>query len=249
MAREGTAGLGEPGRDTDADWRRLAEAEPYWAVLSSPDFKRDALKDDTLDAFYASGRAHIAAVAAEASGLTGAPFKVRSALDFGCGVGRLTEAMTAYADEVTGYDIAPGMISVAKARPLGGAIRYVDVLPEGPFDWISSYIVFQHIPPERGLALLEQLLQRLRPGGVISLHFNLSRDAGLKRPPLNRLVRQLAPQPTGVMSMYDYDFGAIQRHLNQYGIRKMRLETTDHGGYHGAAILGRREPASLSGAH
>jgi len=249
MARAGAAGLGEPGRDTDADWRRLAEAEPYWAVLASPDFKRAALKDDTLDAFYASGREQIDAVAAELAALTGAPFKVRAALDFGCGVGRLTEAMTAYAEAVTGYDIAPGMIAVARARPLGGAIRYVDALPQGPFDWINSYIVFQHIPPERGLALLEQLLQRLRPGGVVSLHFNLSRDPDLKRPPLNRLVRQLAPQPIGVMSMYDYDFGPILQHLNQYGIRKMMLETTNHGGYHGAAILGRREPASLSGAH
>lgn len=249
MARAGAAGLGEPGRDTDADWRRLAETEPYWAVLSSPDFKRDALKAETLEALYASGRQHIDHVAASLAALTGVPLKARSALDFGSGVGRLTEAMTRHADAVTGHDIAPGMIAVAKARPLGDAIRYVDALPDGPFDWINSAIVFQHIPPDRGMALLDSLLQRLSADGVVSLHFNISRDASHKRPPLKRMVRQLVPQPTGVMSMYDYDLGAILQRLNLYGIRKMMLETTNHGGYHGAAILGRREPASLCGAH
>lgn len=249
MERAGTAGLGEPGRDTDADWRRLAETEPYWAVLSSPDFKREAMDAAALEAFYASGRAVIDGVASGIAALTGAPLKAGAALDFGSGVGRLTEAMTAYADQVTGHDIAPGMIAVAKARPLGAVIRYVDVLPEGPFDWINSFIVFQHIPSERGMALLDQLLERLRPGGVVSLHFNVSRDAALQRPPLKRLVRQIMPQPAGVMSMYDYDLGAVLERLNHYGIRRMMLETTNHGGYHGAAILGRREPASASGAH
>lgn len=245
----GRAGLGEAGRDTDADWRRLAETEPYWAVLSSPDFKRDALGDESLDAFYASGRNQIADAVAALAGLTGAPLKVRAALDFGCGVGRLAEAMTAYADQVTGYDIAPGMLKAARARPLGAKIAYVDALPDGPFDWINSCIVFQHIPPQRGLKMLEALLERLRPGGVISLQFTVSREAHLKRPLLKRLVRQIVPQPTGVMSMYDYDFSAILSRLNQNGIHKMMLETTNHGGYHGVLILGRREPASPSGAH
>lgn len=243
------AGLHEPGRDTDADWRRLAETEPYWAVLNSPDFKRGALNAEAIEAFYASGRQHMAKVAADLSQLTGAPLKVRSALDFGAGVGRLTEAMTAYADEVTGCDVAPGMLEAARARPLGETIRYVDALPDGPFDWISSYIVFQHIPPERGLVLLEALLGRLAPGGLVSLHFNLGRDEALRRPPLKRLVRQIVPQPAGVMSMYDYDLGAIVRRLEDHGVRKMMLETTNHGGYRGAAILGCREPASVFGAH
>ncbi|HVY33884.1 MAG TPA: class I SAM-dependent methyltransferase [Caulobacteraceae bacterium] len=245
----GRAGLGEAGRDTDADWRRLAETEPYWAVLSNPDFKRDALREDTLEDFYASGRPQIAHSAAGLARLIDAPLEVRTALDFGCGVGRLTEAMTAYADEVVGYDIAPGMLQAARTRPLGAKINYVDSLPDGPFDWINSAIVFQHIPPQRGLKLLEALLGRLRPGGVASLQFTVSREAHLKRPLLKRLIRQIVPEAPGVMSMYDYDFSAILHRLNQNGIQKMMLETTNHGGYHGVLILGRREAASPSGAH
>ena len=35
------------------------------------------------------------------------------ALDFGCGIGRLTQSLADYFDKVTGVDIAPAMISLA----------------------------------------------------------------------------------------------------------------------------------------
>lgn len=38
----------------------------------------------------------------------------KHALDFGCGVGRLTQALAAHFDEVTGVDISPSMIKLAK---------------------------------------------------------------------------------------------------------------------------------------
>jgi SAM-dependent methyltransferase len=229
-------------RDTDADWKQLAATEPYWAVVTHPEYKTSELGPEAIEAFYASGRREMAEFAGELATLLGAPLKVGSALDFGCGVGRLAEAMTLYADRVAGYDVAPAMLEIARAR--GKPIAYADALPEGPFDWINSYIVFQHIPPARGLVLLEQLLDRLAPGGVISLQFTVWRDEALRPAPWREKVRRVIDliQPReGLMSMYDYDLGQILERLNRRDISRMTMTSTDHGGHHGVMIYGQRD--------
>ena len=161
-------------RDTDADWRELGQSNPYWGVISHPDFLAENLTPERIEQFYASGPFHIDPIAKDLEKLTGALPSGR-ALDLGCGVGRLAEAMLAYADHVTGVDISPGMLELARRR--GSKVIYVDKIPEGPFDWINSFIVFQHIPPERGEAILADLLARLNPDGAVSLQFAVWRDA------------------------------------------------------------------------
>ncbi len=233
-------------RDTDADWRELGAKNPYWGVLSVPRFQRENLTPEGLEDFYLSGRQYIDGLVSDLAWLTGKAPSGR-ALDFGCGVGRLSEAMTRYAQRVTGYDISPGMLELARQR--GGRATYVGELPDGPFDWINSFIVFQHIPPDRGLALIGQLMDRLAPGGVISLHVTVwsehtawPDETGLKR--LLQKPRQMlwaARLPVGHITMYDYDLSAVIRRLNQAGVQDMRLMSTDHGGHHGVVILGRKD--------
>src|SRR6185503_17985283 len=161
------------GRNTDADWRRLGETDPYWGVISHPNYRQENLSAQHLADFYSTGAPFMAQLVRDLERVTGAAPGGR-ALDFGCGVGRLTETMADHAREVVGYDIAPGMLALARAR--GGRATYVAELPDGPFDWINSFIVFQHIPPHRGLEFLETLLARLAPGGAISLHFTVWRS-------------------------------------------------------------------------
>jgi len=239
-------------RDTDADWRKLGETNPYWGVITHPDFLKENLTPEAVERFYESGRHYIDQIAADLAKLTGAPPSGR-ALDFGCGVGRLAEAMTAYAQRVTGLDISPGMLEVARSR--GGRATYVGEMPDGPFDWINSFIVLQHIPPERGEAIIADLLARLAPGGVVSLQVTVWRDARHEPPPstgLRRLVRAqryrrwLRRLPVGHIHMFDYDLSRVVRLLNLAGIEDMRLISTDHDGHHGVIILGRKtaQPAS-----
>jgi SAM-dependent methyltransferase len=229
-------------RDTDADWRELGATEPFWGVASLPRFRSENLKAEDVVSFYDSGVGHLADIVGRLRQQTGVAPGGR-ALDFGCGTGRLSEAMTAHADQVVGYDISPGMLE--KARLKGGA-RYTDVLPEGPFDWINSFIVFQHIPPERGTALFEQLLDRLAPGGHVSLHLTVWREPHLQ-PTRSRLARlrgavarargRIKP---GQIMMYDYDLSRLLRILNTHGIEEVNMVSTDHGGHHGVILLGRR---------
>ena len=236
-------------RDTDADWRELGATQPFWGVLTHADYRTENLTPANLEAFYASGDQYIADVVRRLKAATGKQPGGR-ALDFGCGTGRLAEAMTRYAREVTGYDISPGML--AQARKRNGKATYVDALPAGPFDWINSFIVFQHVPPARGLALIEDLLARLAPGGLISLHVTVWREDHLKPQQgsgLRRLVRpllhrwRLARLPTGAIRMYDYDLSEVIERLNRAGVAELSLAPTDHGGHHGVILLGRKAAA------
>jgi len=91
-------------------------------------------------------------------------------------------------DAVIGYDASETMLEKARARG-GDGITYTAHLPEGPFAWINSYIVFQHIPPKEGLALLQAALSRAGPGAFASVQVTAWRDADRRRRSLlGRLV-------------------------------------------------------------
>ncbi len=243
-------------RDTDADWRELGQTQPYWAVLSHPDFRSESLTPEKIEEFYASGPFHIGPIAEGLKTLTG-HLPSGHALDFGCGVGRLAEAMQAYASRVAGVDISPGMLELARGR--GTRIEYLDHIPPGPFDWINSFIVFQHIPPERGEQIIEELLGKLADGGMVSLQITIWRDKNREWPKeeAGETVRgffrktikgdRLLSLPVGHIHMYDYDLSRVVRLLNLAGIEEIRLIHTNHDGHHGAIILGRKTaPASVA---
>jgi SAM-dependent methyltransferase len=233
-------------RDTDADWREVGQSQPYWGVLSHPDFRAEAITPERVEAFYSTGRPYIDNVARWLKDATGASPSGR-ALDFGCGVGRLSEAMCAYAADVTGLDVSPGMLELARAR--SSKVTYVGEMPDGPFDWINSFIVFQHIAPVQGLEILKDLLARLAPGGAVSLQFATWREARHEHPTFTgwrarsqaRKYRQwLKSLPAGQILMYDYDLNPLVRLISLAGIEEMKLVSTDHDGHHGVIILGRK---------
>ena len=243
----------DTARDTDTDWVKIGLDEPYWGVISAERYARRNLDDAAMDEFYTSGQAEIDALVGKVSQTFGAWKTASNALDFGCGVGRLSLAMMKWASSVTGYDISPGMLSLARDRAGGKAnLSFTLEFPQGPFDWINSFIVFQHIPPDRGMELLERMLYELAEDGVLTLHFTLYRNAALApqkpraRTVLGRILRRIVgrpgstPPPVGSVMMFDYDLGAIAKQLNAHGVNDIRLIHTDHGGHHGAHIIGRR---------
>lgn len=153
------------------DWDELAEVDPLWSILSEPD-KRDGLWD--VDAFFATGTAEIAAVL-ERGRAHGYPARRERALDFGCGVGRLTRAMAAHFDTCDGLDISPRMIELARrwnhAFP---ACRFaanphddLRLLPDAGFDFVYSRIVLQHVPARTIPRYVSDLVRVLRPRGLL----------------------------------------------------------------------------------
>lgn len=158
--------------DLQRHWHAFGEQDPFWAILTDP--ARKGGRWD-VDEFFATGRAEIAALMAEARRV-GLPRQARRALDFGCGVGRLTQALAGHADEVLGLDVAPSMVE--KARTLnrhGARVQYaVQAAPplasiaDGSVDLVYTGRVLQHIAPEYSRQYIAELARVLAPGGFLS---------------------------------------------------------------------------------
>lgn len=195
-------------RSQQDQWDRLGRTDAFWAILTDPDKKAGGWDEGE---FFATGRSEAAELMARASAL-GLPAARRTALDFGCGVGRLTQALTGYFDEVTGVDIAPAMLESARRyNRHGDRCRYVlsaqthlRTFPTACFDLVYSRITLQHLPRRYVSAYLAEFIRVLRPGGLLvfqlpdryrNWRYWISR--GLYRLVMRRLLRRL-----DVMEMY-----------------------------------------------
>src|SRR5689334_18240011 len=103
------------------DWTRLAERDPLWAVYVAPG-TRGGRWD--VERFFALGREDVAAAMAWLARL-GLPTRFERVLDFGCGVGRLSQALAEHAAEVVGVDVAPPMIERARELDPEGRCEFV----------------------------------------------------------------------------------------------------------------------------
>jgi SAM-dependent methyltransferase len=236
-------------RNTDADWQLIGAEEPYFGVLTNPKFRRENLGDDELAEFYASGASGVTSMLARMRSLFGS-FSPKSALDFGCGVGRLTRPLAELTGDAVGFDISSGMLAEAR-RFKGDGASFVDTFPERQFDWVVSIIVLQHITPEFGHEAIRKLLNAVGPGGGITLQITFARtvaaggpggrlviDNGEVRPSVGG--QDISSVPRGIMIMHDYDLGRVVSQFFASGFASLHLDKTDHGGVIGATIYARR---------
>ena len=153
------------------DWNELAQLDPHWAILTSPG-KRFGRWDS--DEFFATGTAEAETFMQRAVEL-GLPKERGRALDFGCGLGRMTRALAAHFEEVVGVDISEEMIRGARDanRDVEGAsfvVNRADDLgqfPDASFDLVYSVIVLQHVPDRAAIeSYVREFCRILRPGGL-----------------------------------------------------------------------------------
>jgi SAM-dependent methyltransferase len=158
----------------------LGEDDPLWAVLTD-DSRRHGKWDP--EEFFETGRVEIAGVFELLDGLAVSVAR-DAALDFGCGAGRLTQALAERFDQVLGIDISHTMIEVAERfNTHGDRVRFVantserlEGVDDGSFDFVYSNITLQHSPPRYQLAYLREFLRVLKPGGVAVLQFRIGPD-------------------------------------------------------------------------
>ncbi len=94
-------------------------------------------------------------------------------LDVGCGGGLLCEALARAGAKVTGIDLAPGMIEVARLHATEQSLDIdyqvvaAETLPGASFDVVTSMEMLEHVPdPQQMTATLARLV---RPGGQVFL--------------------------------------------------------------------------------
>ncbi len=153
------------------NWDRFGNEDPLWAILTDPSKKGN--KWD-IDDFFKSGVEEIKGVMEYLEHLHLDVSRER-ALDFGCGVGRLTQALADYFKAVVGVDIAPSMINHARRfNRFGERCNYVvnqtddlSIFKDETFSFVYSYIVLQHVEPKYALNYIGEFLRVLVPGGVV----------------------------------------------------------------------------------
>src|ERR1039458_919896 len=116
---------------TAKTWEIWAKKDPLWAILSGRRWETEA--------FFETGRIEVQGILDHCRDLDIALQYDGTALDFGCGVGRLSRALAGYFREVIGVDIAPSMIALAKQYNEGPQFRFfanqkpdLALLPDAP---------------------------------------------------------------------------------------------------------------------
>ena len=151
-------------------WEDLAERDALGAILTDPE--RVGGKWN-LGEFMATGEAENDIVMDHLSAIGHLPEFEGKALDFGCGVGRLTQAMAWRFTSCVGVDISTQMIKNAESLNQHAHCRYQVVagplLPfvDGSFSFIYSNIVLQHVPRKYAVAYLREFERVLKPGGIL----------------------------------------------------------------------------------
>lgn len=118
-------------------------------------------------------------------------------LDLGCGTGKLTMRMASLGLQVTGVDLSPEMLAVARRKiPPGSAVRWVqtgaaeliDHFAAGSFDSIVSILLFSELSDAEQRLALRQCRSLLRPGGRLILADEVRAPRFLRRA-FHNLVR------------------------------------------------------------
>ncbi len=169
-----------------------ADSERYWDERA----KQNALffvdneigyDDPDEDAFWQRGEQ----VVERMLGLVGLEIAAgETVLDIGCGVGRLTRALSRRAGRVIGLDVSQEMLTRAhdhnayltNVRWVHGDGASLAAIDDGSVDGCFSHVVFQHIPdPEVTLSYVRDMGRVLRPGGWAL--FQVSTDPAVHEPP------------------------------------------------------------------
>src|ERR1035437_7723924 len=158
----------------------LASLRNDWETLAKEDALHAILTDETkvggrwnVAEFMATGIAEIEMVMQYLAGLGRVPDWNGTALDFGCGVGRLTQALGRHFVSCVGVDISQRMVEKAASMNQMANCQYLAnsgaklPFPDATFAFIYSNIVLQHIPRRFAKEYLREFVRVLAPGGVL----------------------------------------------------------------------------------
>jgi len=212
-------------KDLQKNWDKLGKTDPFWAILTYPDKRGGKWQTDE---FFRTGTTEVASVMNYVESL-GIDICRRKAMDFGCGVGRLTQALADYFEEVCGVDIAPSMIELARrGNRRGDTCRYylnhtddLRIFLDGSVDFIYSNITLQHMQPGYSKNYIGEFIRILAPGGL--LIFQLPSERISKFEQLKELIKTLLPSVL-VNFLYKVRFGTDGK-MEMYGIKKDELVT------------------------
>jgi len=159
-------------QELQRNWESLAQEDPLWSICTDPEKRHHRWE---IDEFFATGKREIEIVMEHLRGLEIPIDRSAPALDFGCGVGRLTRALAEYFPDCFGVDISPTMIRLAEDFNLSYPRCHfrlnqspdLQIFEDRCFGFIYTSIVFQHIERSYVEKYLAELVRTLKPGGIL----------------------------------------------------------------------------------
>lgn len=245
---------------SDKSWNKYGVNDPYFGVLTSEKFRKENLNDDSLKDFFNSGAEHIDHVHEVIKRVFGDTVN-KSALDFGCGVGRLLIPLSKYYRQVTGVDIAPSMLLEASSNCRKFNINNVSLLESDDqlskvcqkFDFVHSVIVLQHIPRSRGMKIIKRLMNLTADGGIMMIHVNLTRNSSRIIKSINffrkffvpfhwlinLLSRKRYDEPFMQMNSYNLNLILLEAYANHFN--EFFIEKYHNNEYPGVLLFGKKQ--------
>lgn len=227
-------------KEIEHNWHEFGQSDPYWSVLTDPRFINN--KWD-VDAFYKSGEHSFNKIKSDFAGLLRDHYD--TAIDFGCGPGRVTFQIAKIAGKVIGIDISASMIRLANERNIDqekcqfvvNKKANLKFLPSDSVDLVFSYITLQHNPPEIIIQYLNEFIRVSKNNGGHIL-FNLVSSPPLRykalhyllgQKTLNRL-RKYRYKKKSAMEMNWIDKQKIIRHFNENNFTLLKMVREESAG-------------------
>lgn len=250
--------------DKEKVWEVYGEKNPYYAVSTFDQFRSENINEETLESFFQSGEEYVERIWTEIEKNLTEGFEPQRALDFGCGVGRLTIPLAQRSASVLGVDVSEGMINEAKKNCERFDVNNVEFVlsddtlsrVDGKFDFVHSFIVLQHIDPKIGVGLFRRMIEMLTQEGVGVLHVQYAnllpskaqrfRNRIYRRVPLIYSLRNIAfgQKNEPLVPMHDYNLNTLVRILQANDCHKCLIRFSSHGN-DGVLFFFRKEKAEL----
>ncbi len=223
-------------KELQRNWNTFGKQDPLWAIITRADKKG---KKWDLDEFFKTGDRKIHQLF---DMLKEQKIQVNkgSALDFGCGVGRLTLALASHFQQVSGVDIAESMIELAnRYNKYPERCKYfvntkddLSLFSERSFDFIYTVIVLQHMRQEYAKSYIAEFVRLLKPAGVgvfqmpakyigpplqVTKQSLFQRVAVKLKQMLKPLIKLIFPERAH-MEMYGIEHEEMVSYLKQLGV-------------------------------
>jgi SAM-dependent methyltransferase len=252
--------------NTDHHWQRWGQNDPYYGVLTRPEFSKTNLDAESRHEFFETGERHVSHVFEVIHSRIQPDFAPERILDFGCGPARLVIPFCRRAKFVVGVDVSRPMLEEARKNcdihgvgsPEFLRSDQLASLPASSFDLVHTFIVLQHIPPRRGEKLVRSLVDLLKDGGIGAIHLTYSHNgnavrhllnvwrsySGLLNGVLNVITGRPYNRPT--MMMNHYSLNRIFDMLLRAGCSKLSVEfSSDPAGCNGVMLYFEKTPTPL----
>jgi ubiquinone/menaquinone biosynthesis C-methylase UbiE len=246
--------------DLKQAWDVAGKDDPFWSVLSVREKQRNRWD---VQEFLQTGVDEINQVMTHLEAL-GAEVSHGRALDFGCGPGRLSQALAAHFEQVDGVDISPSMVALAqRLNQRADQVRYhlndrddLRGFADQTFDLVYSNITLQHVGPANARSYLKEFIRVLARGGLLVFQLPGRQTGRLRQlkafapAPLLAAYRRLRYHGHPAASMTGIPRDEVVRFCESSGVKILDVEANQDAGagWESFRYYGRRVSSPASGS-